>query len=312
MKRLLLASTLLAAATVAQADIIVYSAGPGSLAKALTQGFTAETGIKVNLFQATTGKVMARLAAEASNPQADVVVSASWGTATDMDAKGLLLDYTSPNAAEVPDFLKTSNAVAQGVAALAIGYNPASGLPKPADWSDLTAAEYKDMVTMPDPAQSGSAFELVAAIEGAMGNGLFEDLAANDALVAGANAQALNPVLQGAKAAIIGGVDYKLFKAAAKGESIEVVLPSSGTVVAPRPAMILKSSENQDEAKKFIDYILSEAGQTMVADTYLMPARADMEAKRPTIAELKLLPVNEDANEKRKEILTTFANTFAK
>jgi iron(III) transport system substrate-binding protein len=313
MKSLLLSTVAsLGLATAASADITVYSAGPGGLANRLAAGFTDATGVGVNLYQATTGKVMARLEAEAANPQADVVVSASWGTATDMDAQGLLLAYTSPNAAKVPDFLKTETAVAEGVAALAIGWNPTSGTPKPTDWADLAKPEYKDLVTMPDPAQSGSAFELVAAIEGSLGNGLFDDLAANGALVAGANAQALNPVLQGAKAAIIGGVDYKLYGANAKGESIEVVLPTSGTVVAPRPAMILKSSQHQDEAKKFIDYILSDEGQEMVASTFLMPSRADVGAKRPTIAELKLLPTDSAAaNAERDTILTAFAATFA-
>ncbi|MEJ2036340.1 MAG: substrate-binding domain-containing protein, partial [Maritimibacter sp.] len=153
MKSLLLSTVAsLGRATAASADITVYSAGPGGLANRLAAGFTDATGIGVNLYQATTGKVMARLEAEAANPQADVVVSASWGTATDMDAQGLLLAYTSPNAAEVPDFLKTATAVAEGVAALAIGWNPASGTPKPTDWADLAKPEYKDLVTMPDPA----------------------------------------------------------------------------------------------------------------------------------------------------------------
>jgi ABC-type Fe3+ transport system substrate-binding protein len=34
--------------------------------------------MKVTVFQATTGKVMARLEAEQANPQADVLISASW------------------------------------------------------------------------------------------------------------------------------------------------------------------------------------------------------------------------------------------
>lgn len=37
---------------------------------------------------------------------------------------------------------------------------------------------------------------------------MFDSLAANCAIVAGANADALNPVLQGAKAAVFGAVDY--------------------------------------------------------------------------------------------------------
>lgn len=307
------ATVALLSAGAATADVTVYTAGPASLIEKLAAGFTAETGIAVNQFQATTGKVMARIEAEAANPVVDVLISASWDTATDFTARGWLLPYTSPNAATVPDFLKSETAVAQGVSALAIAWNPTSGTPKPAEWADLAKPEYKDLVNLPDPAQSGATFELVAALSGTAGWDLFEGLAANGAIVAGANAAALNPVLQGAKAAVFGAVDYISLDGQAKGESIEVIFPQSGTVIAPRPAMILNWSKKQDDAKKFIDYMLSDAGQAIVAEANLMPARADIPANRPLIADLKILPVDAGAvYGARSETLETFAKTFAK
>jgi iron(III) transport system substrate-binding protein len=305
------AAALLAAGT-ALADVTVYTAGPGKLIEDLAAGFTAETGIKVEFFQATTGKVMARIEAEAANPVVDVLISASWDTATDFAGRGWLLPYSSPNAATVPDFLKTDTAVAQGVAALAIAWNPTSGTPKPAEWADLAKPEFKDLVNLPDPAQSGSAFELVAALSAGGDMTMFESLAANGAIVAGANADALNPVLQGAKAAVFGAVDYISFNNKAKGESIEVIFPASGTVIAPRPVMILNWSQNQDDAKKFVDYILSDAGQALVAKQNLMPARTDVAADRPLIADLTILPIDAAAAYgKRAETLEAFAKAFA-
>lgn len=307
------AAAALLAANTALADVTVYSAGPGKLIENLAAGFTAETGIKVDYFQATTGKVMARIEAEAANPVVDVLISASWGTATDFAGRGWLVPYTSPNAATVPDFLKTDTAVAQGVAALAIAWNPASGTPKPAEWADLAKPEYKDLVNLPDPAKSGSAFELVAALTAEGDMTMFEGLAGNGAIIAGANADALNPVLQGAKAAVFGAVDYISFNAKAKGESIEVIFPESGTVIAPRPVMIMNWSQNQDDAKKFVDYILSDAGQALVAKQNLMPARGDVAAARPLIADLTILPIDAQAvYGKRAETLATFAKVFAK
>lgn len=316
MLKSVLAASIAAAAMMASpaafADITVYSAGPGSLIEKLSAGFTEETGIKVNVFQATTGKVMARIEAEAANPVVDVLISASWDTANDFAERGWLVPYTSPNAAKVPDFLKNDTAVAQGVSALAIAWNPTSGTPKPADWADLAKPEYKDLVTLPDPAQSGATFELVAALAAQDGFGLFENLAANGAIVAGANAEALNPVLQGAKAAVFGAVDYISIGNQKKGESIEVVMPASGTVIAPRPMMILNWSKSQDEAKKFVDYVLSDEGQAAVAGVYLMPARTDIPADRPLIGDLKILPIDSDAvYAKRDETLAEFAGAFA-
>ncbi|WP_439530828.1 ABC transporter substrate-binding protein [Pannonibacter sp.] len=311
--RAAVAASALLAASSALADITVYTAGPEKLIADLAAGFTAETGTKVEYFQATTGKVMARIEAEAANPVVDVLISASWDTATDFAERGWLVPYTSANAAMVPDFLKTDTAVAQGVAALAIAWNPKSGTPRPTEWADLAKPEFKDLVNLPDPAQSGSAFELVAALTPGGDMALFDSLAANGAIVAGANADALNPVLQGAKAAVFGAVDYISLNGKAKGESIEVIFPESGTVIAPRPVMILNWSKNLDEAKAFVDYILSDAGQTVVAKQNLMPSRTDVEANRPLIADLKILPV--DATTvygKRAETLEAFGKVFAK
>jgi iron(III) transport system substrate-binding protein len=254
---------------------------------------------------------MARIEAEAANPAVDVLISASWETATDFAKRGWLVSYTSPNAEKVPDFLKNETAVAQGVSALGIAWNTKSGTPKPAEWSDLAKPEFRDLVNIPDPAQSGSSFELTAALAGQDDFALFKSLKDNGAIIAGANAEALNPVLQGAKAAVFGAVDYITFGNKAKGESIDVVFPESGTVIAPRPVMILNWSKNQDEAKKFVDYMLSDEGQKLVAGTYLMPARSDIPADRPLISDLKLIDYDAAAIQgKRKEILQQISDIF--
>ncbi|GAA0615509.1 ABC transporter substrate-binding protein [Paenochrobactrum glaciei] len=306
-----LALTLLSS-TAAFADITVYSAGPGSLIEKLAAGFTEKSGTKVQVFQATTGKIMARIEAEAANPVVDVLISASWDTATDFAKRNWLVAYTSPNAVNVPDFLKNEYAVAQGVSALGIAWNPNSKTPKPTEWADLAKPEYKDLVNLPDPAQSGATFELVAALQAQNGWDLFKELKANGANVAGANAEALNPVLQGAKAAVFGAVDYISLAGKAKGEAIDVIFPPSGTVIAPRPAMILNWSKNQDEAKAFIDYMLSDEGQKMIADTYLMPSRTDIPANRPLINDLKILTVDAEAvYGKRDETIKEFNAVFA-
>jgi len=290
-----------------------YTAGPGGLADKLAEAFRAETGIVVNVFQGTTGQVMARLEAEEANPQADVVVSASWGSARDLHERGLLMDYTSPNAEMVPDFLKHSHYTAQGISALAMVWNSQSNIPRPAEWADLTNDLYRDLVTMPDPAQSGAAFDLVAGLEAAMGDGawdLLAGLAANGMIVPGPNAAALNPVLQGAKAVVFGAVDYISYGQAASGETIEVIVPASGTVIAPRPMMILQSTAKPDAARAFVDFVLSEAGQALVAETYMMPARTDVEGLRPGIADLTVIEVDDDAvAARREEIIARFNAT---
>jgi iron(III) transport system substrate-binding protein len=270
--------------------------------------------VKVDIFQATTGKVMARLEAEQANPQADILISASWDTAEDLHNRGWLLPYQSANAEKVPEMLKSTDYVAQGVSALGIVWNTKSGTPEPKEWKDLTAAAFKDKVTTPDPALSGASLDLLIGLQNGMGEGawtLFDELKKNGMVVSGPNAQAVTPVMQGAKAAVFGAVDYVTYGNIEQGESLKVIFPASGTVIAPRPMMILKSTQHEADAKAFVDYVLSPEGQKLVADAWLMPARTDVQAKRPLFNELKILPTKNDGTSERGAVLKRFNTLFA-
>lgn len=294
--------------------LTVYTAGPGSLAKKLATGYEKQTGVKVNLFQATTGKVMARLEAEQASPQADVLISASWDTAEDLQQRDWLLPYQSANATRVPDMLKTDSYVAQGISALGIVWNTKSGTPEPKEWRDLTLTPFKNKVTTPDPSLSGASVDLLIGLQNGMGDEawtLFEQLKQNGMVINGPNAQALTAVLQGAKAAVFGAVDYVSYGQIEKGETIKVIFPASGTVVAPRPMMILKSTQHAADAKAFIDYVLSEEGQQFVAEAWLMPARSDIDARRPQLKDLKLLPTSSDGSSERGQVLQRYGKLFS-
>lgn len=294
--------------------LTVYTAGPGSLAKSLASGFEQQTGVKVTVFQATTGKVMARLEAEQANPQADVLISASWDTAEDLHQRGWLLPFVSANADQVPANLKSADYIAQGVSALGIVWNSKSGTPEPKEWRDLTQPAFKDKVTTPDPALSGASLDLLIGLQNSMGDQawqLFDDLKKNGMVVRGPNAQAVTPVMQGAKAAVFGAVDYVSYGNIQQGESLKVIFPASGTVIAPRPMMILKTSQHADDAKAFIDYVLSPEGQARVADAWLMPARRDVAAKRPLLDALKLLPTTSEGSSERGAVLARFSQLYA-
>lgn len=314
---MLLAAVASASASSAAHALTVYSAGPGKLIETLAADFKKATGIQVDVFQADTGKVMARLQAESTNPRADVVISASWDSAQDLDRRGWLIPVQSANADKVPAQYKHANYIAQGLSGLSIVWNTKSGTPRPTDWNDLTQPAFKDKVTMPDPAQSGASLDLLSGLQSRQNDRawqLFTALKANGMVISGPNAQAMNPVLQGSRAAVFGAVDYVALGNQAKGESIEVIFPKSGTVIAPRPMMILKSSKTPDDARKFIDFVLSPEGQARVAAAYLIPARSDIAIKRPALKDIKLLPESPDAANyaSRAALLHRFSTLFGR
>ncbi|MEK8129168.1 ABC transporter substrate-binding protein [Paenibacillus filicis] len=265
--------------------LVVYSAGPKELAEGIQKGYEAKTGVKVEMFQGTTGKILARMEAEKANPVVDVVVLASLPSAQGLKKSGLTQEYKAAAGADklIPEWSDPEgHFFGYSASALGIVYNTKLVTSPPKEWTDLTKPEWKGKVNIPDPALSGSALDFITGYlsgKGDSGWDLLKQYKQNDMALAGANQEALDPVITGAKSIVAAGVDYMTYQAKAKGEPVDMVYPASGTVISPRPAAILKSSANVDNAKAFIDYLLSDEAQKLVADTYLLPGRKDIKAK---------------------------------
>ncbi|NHN33034.1 ABC transporter substrate-binding protein [Paenibacillus sp. S3N08] len=279
--------------------LVVYSAGPKELAESIQKGYEAKTGVKIEMFQGTTGKVLSRMEAEKANPAVDVVILASLPATQGLKKSGLTMEYKdAKNAdkliAEWSD--KEGHFFGYSASALGIGYNTKLVPTPPKEWSDLTKEEWKDKVNIPDPALSGSALDFVTgylSTKGDSGWELLEQYKKNGVAMAGANQEALDPVITGAKSIVVAGVDYLTYQAKAKGEPIDMIYPASGTVISPRPASIIKTTKNPDAAKAYIDYLLSDEAQIMIADTFLLPGRKDIPAKnRPGVDQIPQMKID--------------------
>lgn len=267
-----------AAETTGSGKVTVYMPSPAGLADKLAEGFTAKTGIEVEQFQGTTGEILARLEAEQANPVADVVILASWSDGLSMKADGQLESYTPANADKIVDGWIDADNELFGYSASAVGviYNTTVFPTMDADWSELGNAEYKNQLAIPDPEKSGACKDFVAGYVTNNGWTDFEAMAANGMKVPGANKAALEAVTTGEVGALVAGVDYNAYSSKAKGEPIDIYYPAGGTVVNPRPAMILKTAPNMDNAKAFVDYLFSDEAQELVAKAYLLPGRSDV------------------------------------
>ena len=279
--------------------VTVYMPSPSGLADKLAEAFTAKTGVEVEQFQGTTGEILARLEAEQANPIADVVILASWSDGLSMKADGQLESYTPANADKINDGWIDSDSTLFGYSASAVGviYNTTIISELDADWSELADEQYKDMLAIPDPEKSGACKDFFAGLVTGMENGqeIMESWATNGLVVPGANKAALEAVVTGEKAILIAGVDYNAYSSMAKGEPINIYYPASGTVVNPRPAMILKTAPNMDNAKAFIDFLFSDEAQQLVAEAYLLPGRSDITCdNRSNLAEIAQMATDWD------------------
>lgn len=280
-------------------EVNVYMPSPKGIQKKLASEFEALTGVKVNIVSGTTGEILTALEAEGNNHWADVVILASWSDGLSLKEDGVLLSYISPYASYMHTGFVDSGYTLYGTSASAVGviyntryYDNLEDL----DWADYADFAYADEIAIPDPQKSGACKDFVAGFVTALDPQykIIDSWAENGLNNAGGNSNALALVETGAKPILIAGVDYNAYSAIADGESVAIYYPEGGTVINPRPAMIMKSAPHVENAKKFVDYLMSDGAQKIVADAYLIPGRADVKSNSARLGfnEIKQYDVN--------------------
>lgn len=131
---------------------------------AMTQAFEEETGIETNYVRMSSGESLARIRAGQDDPE----FSVWWGGPADAfiaaTEEGLLDQYESPNAEDIPDQYKDEDAYWTGVYVGALGFCSNVDIldeleiEAPTSWDDLLAPELEGFVAMAHPATSGTAF----------------------------------------------------------------------------------------------------------------------------------------------------------
>lgn len=293
--------------------VTVYMPSPAGLADKLAAGFKEKTGVEVEVFQGTTGEILARLEAEQANPVADVVILASWSDGLSMKNDGKLMSYTPANADKIVKGWIDEESMLFGYSASAVGviYNTTVFPELSADWTDFSDEKYKGQLAIPDPEKSGACKDFVAGFVNQYGWDAFQAMADNGMKVPGANKAALEAVTTGEVGILVAGVDYNAYSSISKGEPLAIYYPEGGTVINPRPAMIPNTAPNVENAKAFIDYLFSDEAQKLVADAYLLPGRSDINCEgRTNISDIpqikcdwaKMMEIASDSAAKINEI----------
>lgn len=300
-------------------DLTIYLPAPAGLADNLIAEFSSQhPGVNVSHFQGTTGEILARLEAESANPIADVVILASWSDGMELERQGLLKEFT-PNHADLlhPNFSNEANTMfGTSASAVGVAYNTQLFDSVNVDWSGLSDETFHDQLVFPDPEMAGSAKDFLGGFMYAMGEEegwqTWGQLADNGMSIPGANAAALESVVTGERGVLVAGVDWNVFAAIDRGEPIGFFYPESGTVINPRPAMILNSTNNAENAQAFMNFLLSEEAQQMVVESFLIPGRSDIESdRRPNIDEITVLDTDWDwMVDHATAINTRFNNLF--
>ena len=285
MKRILCVALALTALAGSQAfsqkkeKLMVYTSMKEVLIGELRDAFVKDNpNIQFDYYSAGAGKIMAKIAAERQSGQ--LVVDVLWTSEVPdfyaLKKEGVLQKYESPEAKYVvsplvdPEYEFTP----ARLGTLGITYNTNRMKTPPKSWNDLLGPGYKGGFAIANPALSGTSMVSVGMIVNNLGWEYIEKIKANGAKMGQGSGQVVDDTASGDLIACL-GVDYITIDKIKLGASLGFAYPQEMLVI-PSPVAIFKASKNIPAAQKFVDFLLSKKGQTIIADNYTLPVRRDV------------------------------------
>jgi len=266
-------------AVASAAEVVLYSSNPSELLDLVSKGFEAKSGIKVSVVRMGTGEAMKRIAAEKERPLCDVFWSGD--VAVLESAKENFQTYRSPEAKALPAgyMEKEARWTASNVHVMIIMVNKslvkAGEMPK--NWKDLFDPKWKGKIVMTNPEKSGTAYAQVYGIHKLYGWDGIKKLIANATILD--TASLIYKGVAAGEYPLGITLEYAAHRYIVGGDkNVGMIYPADGTFVSPEGAGIVKGCPHPEEAKKFVDYLISKKVEDEIFDKFSRrPARLDAE-----------------------------------
>ena len=309
-------------AAVAADKVVIYASVDEGNAKKILDAFSAQTGVTAEFVHLSSGPAMARITAEANNPQADVWLGAPSENHVVLKEEGLTIPYISAAMEKLAPSFKDPDGYWRSfyMNPMALAVNTEAlkkaGATKPASWQDLLKPEYKDLIQMPTPQSSGTAYAIITTLVTVMG----EDEAFEYMKKLNPNVQTYTSSGTGpSKGVAVGqaaiGIQFTpaFFEFIDQGYPLEVIFPSEGVGFEAPAVSIIKGAKNIESAKILIDWLVSKDGQDVLSKdkTYFYPVLPEAELSKgmPAFSELKTIVVdNQWAGENKKRLVDRWVN----
>jgi phosphoglycerate transport regulatory protein PgtC len=281
------------------AELVIVTSFPKELFENYKKAFEARyPGTNVIIKAKQTNEGVTYLRETRAKPDADIF----WVSAPDafqtLKTDGLLEKYAPPKEiiAKIPPKVGNfpvhdADGAYFGFAISGYGlmwnksYLQGHKLPAPREWTDLTKPQYHGHLVISAPSRSGTTHLTIETILQAYGWEKGWALVMNS----GGNMGAITERSFGVPEAVISGqygigvvIDFFGLSGIASGQPVDFVYPSLTSIV-PASVAIVKGAPNMENAKTFVNYLLSEPGQTLLFSPEIarLPVIPDLYAKAP-------------------------------
>jgi len=267
--------------------------------------FEKDTGIKVEWVRLSSGEVLARLRAEAKNPQVSIWFG---GPSQDHIAgkkAGISMPYKPPL-----DWTLQANAhdldwqwVGYYFGAIGFGSNAdflkKAGVPAPASWEDLLKPAFKGQIAIAFPYTSGTSYTVLATLVQMMGEDkAFEYWRKLHPSIHHYDKSGSAPVTQAGLGEVGIAVSFShdiIAKGSAKGYPIAITFPKEGTGFEIGAMSLVKGGPEPELAKKFVDWALSVRAQNLMQQWFRIPLNPKAEVAKGAVKADQVKLINFDA-----------------
>jgi len=241
----------------------------------LFDAFAEEVNANVEFLSMSSGEVIARVEAEGGKPMADLWFGGGLDAFMAAKDAGLLEQYVPKEVDKIDSrFVDSDNYwIAKGLTVVGFlvneEYLKEKGLEVPTTWAELADPKYKGEIIMSNPAISGTNYGAVKGILDMMGEeegwAYLEKLNENIPFYGKRGKDPEEKVVAGEFAIGIVPADKASFDVAEKN-NLRVIYPEDGIPWVPEGVAIFKGGDGVDIAKAFIDFMLRDENQKLLAE----------------------------------------------
>ena len=280
--------------TVGGGSLVIYSPNTDALV-AVRDTFGEKYGIDVQVVSAGTGECLERISAEKDNPQGDIMFGGmNYANSYNPDYVPLFEQYVAKGDENLPEAYQNFNGITthyclDGSAALLINTDEYAKLGLDIDefkgYADLLRPELKGKIAMGDPANSSSAWAELTNMLLVMGDEPYDEAAWEwvksfignlDGIMLSSSSAIYKGVVAGEYVVGVSYEDPCVSLLVDGATNVKLVYPEEGAVWLPAGTAIIKNAPNMENAKLFIDWIISDEGQAEIAKTTARPVNPNI------------------------------------
>jgi len=304
----------------------MYTAFDTEEAKYYIEAFEKETGIDVEWVRMSSGEVLARIEAEAANPQASMWHAGSNTSHINAASKGLLEPYKPNTDFELIDILHAEDWAWTGFYTGAIGFVSNVNFLKehnvkaPTTWSQLLDPAFEDNIAMAYPYTSGTAYTTYAALVQMIGMEKtlnwweeFDKHSIHQYTKSGTACIAMVGI--GEVAVGIAFSHDIMAKGINKGYPVVMTFPEEGTGYEVGGLSLIKGGPEPELAKQFIDWCYTKNAQDLFQKYNRLPVnpKATVKEGSVTLDQVKLIDYDHIlAGQSKDEWVTAWRDRIGK